>query len=456
MESSRSSPARRELERHVASRTAAAIPRGAAICAGFSGGLDSTVLLDALARVAPALGHRLCAVHVHHGLSPNADAWAASCERQCAALGVPLAIERVHVERASGDGLEAAARSARYAIYARRPEPIVALAHHRDDQAETVLLQLARGTGLKGLAAMPELRALPDSRVSIFRPLLALGRPALLAHARDRGLSWIEDESNASPRHDRNYLRLDVAPRLDARFGGWRAGASRLARHAAAAGELLDELARIDGAPTRPGAGLTLLEGLTPERRANALRAFLAAEGLAMPSESRLAEMSRQLYESREDARVRIALPDAMLVRHRGVARAVSGMDAAAPDAWRVAWRGETLLELGDGRGSVRFSPAVGEGLARELASEGDWHFGDRRGGERVRLGPARPSRTLKNLLREAAVPEWDRGRLPLLFRGEAVAWVPGIGVAAEFACPRGAAGILPAWSPDAQKAAPD
>jgi len=368
----------------------------------------------------------------------------------CAALGVPLAVVRVDVERGSGDGLEAAARAARYAAYAARPEPIVALAHHRDDQAETVLLQLARGTGLKGIAAMPELRALPGSPVSVFRPLLALGRAALLEHARERGLPWVEDESNASARHDRNYLRLEVAPRLDARFGGWRAGAARLARHAAAAGELLEALARIDGAPERAGAGLALVPGLAPERRANALRAFLAIEGLAMPTESRLAEMARQLYDARDDARVRIAVGHAMLVRHRGVARVVAGAGDSGADGWRVAWRGEALVELGAGRGAVRFSPAVGEGLAKALSGEGDWHFGERRGGERVRLAASRPSRTLKNLLREAAVPEWDRGRVPLLFRGDTVAWVPGIGVAAEFACPAGAPGIVPAWAPGA------
>ena len=450
MENSRSSPARPDLERHVASRIEAAVPRGAAICAGLSGGLDSTVLLEALARVAPALGHPLSAVHVHHGLSPNAQAWAASCERLCAALGVPLAVARVDVARGSGDGLEAAARAARYAVYAARPEPIVALAHHRDDQAETVLLQLARGTGLKGIAAMPELRALPGSPVTIFRPLLALGRAAILDHARARGLSWVEDESNASARHDRNYLRHEVAPRLDARFGGWRSGAARLARHAAAAGALLEELARIDGAPDRPGAGLALVPGLTPERRANALRAFLAVEGLAMPAESRMAEMARQLYEAREDARVRIALGGAMLVRHRAVAHVVAAARDSGADAWRVAWRGEALVALGGGRGAVRFSPAVGAGLAKALSGEGDWHFAERRGGERVRLAAARPSRTLKNLLREAAVPEWDRDHVPLLFRGEAIAWVPGIGVAAEFACPAGAPGIVPAWSPGA------
>jgi len=137
-------------------------------------------------------------------------------------------------------------------------------------------------------------------------------------------------------------------------------------------------------------------------------------------------------------------------VRHRGVAHVVAGAGDSGADGWRVAWRGEALVELGAGRGAVRFSPAVGEGLAKALSGEGDWHFGERRGGERVRLAASRPSRTLKNLLREAAVPEWDRGRVPLLFRGDTVAWVPGIGVAAEFACPAGAPGIVPAWAPGA------
>src|SRR5512142_2814015 len=128
------------LERHIADRLAASISPGASICVGFSGGMDSMVLLDALARIAPARGHVVTAVHVHHGLSPNADAWADFCAKACAALRIALTVEHVQVERRSGEGLEAAARAARYAVYAARPEPLVALAHHLDDQAETLLL----------------------------------------------------------------------------------------------------------------------------------------------------------------------------------------------------------------------------------------------------------------------------------------------------------------------------
>jgi tRNA(Ile)-lysidine synthase len=445
-----------ELDAHIASRVKRGLPRGAAICVGLSGGLDSVTLLDLLARAAPTLGHAVRAVHVHHGLSPNADAWAAFCERMCADRGIALDVVRVRVPGNAPEGLEAAARAGRYAVYAGREEPIVALAHHLDDQAETVLLQLLRGTGLKGLAAMPELRALEGGRVSVFRPLIDIPRAALQAHSTARGLSWIEDESNGSLRHDRNFIRHDVAPRLDARFAGWKDAASRCARHAGSAMDLLGELARIDGAPLRPGQGLELAADLSPARRANALRAFLAIEGLPMPSEARLAEMARQLYGARGDARVRIAHGGATLVRQRGVALALVDAIAACADDWRVAWHGEALVELGPGRGSVRFELAMGKGLSTARHGDADWHFARRRGGERLRLEASRPSRTLKNLFQEAAVPEWERERLPLLFRGERLAWVPGIGVAADFACAPGMPGTLPAWSPEGEKRSPD
>ncbi|HUJ01863.1 MAG TPA: tRNA lysidine(34) synthetase TilS [Usitatibacter sp.] len=439
-----------DLDRHIAARLAAAVPAGVPICVGLSGGLDSVVLLDGLGLVAPARGHALTAVHVHHGLSPNADAWARFCAELCDARGIPLSIERVHVARDAGEGMEAAARARRHAVYAARAEPFVALAHHLDDQAETVLLQVLRGTGLKGLAAMPELRELPGSHVRLFRPLLGVARSALREHAGARALRWIEDESNASLAPDRNYLRHEIAPRLDARFAGWREATARCAGHAAAGSRLADELARLDGVPSAPGAGLALDVRLCAERRANAVRAFLALEGLAMPSRARLAEMTRQLYEARGDARVRVLHDGAMLVRHRGVARVAPRVADAESPGWRVAWHGEDRIDLGAGRGEVRFAPALGAGIAADLGRAGEWHFAPRLGGERLRLSPAGPSRTLKNLLREAAIPEWQRERLPILFRGGRVAWVPGIGVAAEFSCSAGRAGLVPAWSPGA------
>jgi len=407
------------------------------ICVGLSGGVDSVVLLDTLLEGGAV---PITAVHVHHGLSPNADAWADFCRDFCKARDVPLTIERVSVDRAAPEGLEAAARSQRYAVYAARPEPCVALAHHLDDQAETVLLQLLRGTGLKGVAAMPELRELPGSHVRIYRPLLAMSRREIVARAKERGLSWIDDESNASTKHDRNYLRHEVAPLLDARFPGWRDAISRYARHAGAANELLDELARKDGALD---AGVVIDAGISPARRANALRAFLAMNGLPMPSEARLEEMARQLYGARGDARVRIEHAGVALVRQRDTVR----IDAALPQGpWGVEWHGEEDIELGPGRGSVHFERVTGSGLAAELAHGAPWRFMPRAGGEKIRLDARRPTRTLKNLLQEHDVPEWQRDRLPLLFRGDRLAWIPGVGIASEFACETGKQGLLPCW----------
>lgn len=355
---------------------------------------------------------------------------------------MPLAVEEVRVEGNTPEGLEAAARMARYAVYAGRDEPFIALAHHLDDQAETVLLQLLRGTGLKGIAAMPELRELRGTGKQIFRPLLEISRAKLTEYAEERGLRWIEDESNASTQHDRNYVRIEVSPRLDARFDRWQDALARFARHAGSAGELLDQLATLDGVPQRAGEEMPLAPELPPERRANALRVFLARNAVAMPSEALLAEMERQLFEAREDARVRVDHGGISIVRHKGAVRIERGLDAEGP--WRVDWKFENDVDLGANRGSVHFDPVVGEGIAASAATGLGWFFAPRSGGETIRLARDRPSKTLKNLLQEREISVWERERLPLLFHGANVVWVPGIGIAAEYACEAGAEGLRP------------
>ena len=383
------------------------------MCVGLSGGLDSVVLLELLA--AHRAEHPLSAVHVHHGLSPHADAWAEACARMCDALGVALAVERVRVDRGASHGLEAAARSARYAVYAARGEPFVALAHHLDDQAETALLQLLRGTGLKGVAAMPEVRALPGAHVSLFRPLLGVPRSALREHARSEGLRWIEDESNASLAHDRNFLRHEIAPRLDARFDGWREAFARFARHAAQAGELLDRLARLDGVADAPGAGLPVDRALEAPRRANALRAFLAVNGIAMPGEARLAEMARQLFGARADARVRID--------HGGISSCGIAASCASSAAWMrraalaraVARRTRARSRRGPRAGAVRGRGGRGNRCLASARASGT--------SSRARAGSASASmragrtRTLKNLLQEAALSRLAARKFAVAFR---------------------------------------
>lgn len=416
---------------------------GESVCIGLSGGMDSVVLLDLVARAGRRRGIAVSAVHVHHGLSPNADAWADFCRDACAGRGVPLDVERVRVDRASPEGLEAAARAARYAVYASRPEDYVALAHHLEDQSETVLLQLLRGTGLKGVAAMPEVRPLAMSPVKLLRPLLSIPRSEIRAHAQAHALQWIDDESNASLRHDRNFVRHEIAARLDERFPRWREAAARFSRHATAAETLLAELARIDGLPHSAGVDLVIDETLGEHRRANLLRAFLDLNGVAMPSEARLAEMAKQVFGARGDARVRLEHEGMSLLRFRNRLR----LERIAPEPapWREPWHGELDVDLGE-RGRVRFERVAGEGLAASLASGTGWHFAGRGGGERLRLGARRPTRTLKNLLQEHGIPPWERERMPLLFHGERLVWAPGIGIEAGYACPPGEPGLRPTW----------
>jgi tRNA(Ile)-lysidine synthase len=436
------------LAGHVARQLAPAVRAGERLCVGFSGGLDSTVLLDVLAGLRDRLGFALEAMHVHHGLSPNADAWASSCEAFAQGLGVPIRIERVRFDHGDPAGLEAAARRARRAALSGSGADAIALAHHRDDQAETVLLQALRGTGLKGLAGMgPVHEALG---VRWVRPLLEVPRAALEAHAGARSLVWVEDESNDSVDFDRNFLRREGLPLLASRFPQAGSSLARLARHAASAGRLLEALARQDAGAALEAARLPAapLRALPPGRAANVLRHWIEANGGAMPSEARLAEMLRQLLGARGDADVRLAHEGYLLARH-GDALAIEPAHPVTPD-WEVAWRGEAVLSLGDRLGEVRFERRAGVGIAASRVESGRWRFASRRGGERIRLAAGRPTRTLKNLLQEGDVPAWQRDRLPLLFEDGRLVWVPGIGISADYRAGPGEPGFDPRWTPAA------
>jgi tRNA(Ile)-lysidine synthase len=433
---------------HAGARLAR-VREGDRICLAFSGGLDSSVLLDLLARLRGPRRFALAALHVHHGLSPRADEWAAFCERAAARLAVPLRIERVHVDREDARGLEAAARAARYAALSREQAKFVALAHHLDDQAETVLLQALRGAGLKGISAMGEAKVV--GAATWLRPLLRVPREALQRYAQARSLEWVEDESNELTAFDRNFLRHEALPMLARRFPQLRESLARLARHAASADELLESLGREDAGEDAMRAGLAVerLRALAPVRQANALRQFLAAHTLAMPSEARLADMLRQILSSRDDARVLLPHDDRALVRHQGRIM-VDELPRAEPP-WTVRWRGERVIALGAGRGEVRFADSDGPAIDLARTAEPAWRIAPRAGGERLRLDPSRPTRTLKNLLQEHRVPVWRRGELPLLFHGEQLVWVPGIGIACDYRAAPGKRGLEPAWVPAAR-----
>jgi tRNA(Ile)-lysidine synthase len=422
------------------------------IAVALSGGRDSMVLLDALATLAPGSSCLLTAVHVHHGLSPNADAWMDFCAEECAKRGVPLAVHRVHVDRTRGTGLEAAARAARYAVFAAAAADFVAIAHHADDQAETLLLQLLRGSGPPGLAAMATLRTPPAGPV-LLRPFLSLPRAAIDAYAATRAIAWIDDESNADTARARNLVRREIAPRLAAAFDGYPATLARAAMHQAEAARLLDELAAIDAEAALAidgSAGTTLdrnafaaLAERAPHRARNLLRWFVRRHRLRAPSAARLAAMQNQLAHAANDARVRIAHDGAELGFHRG--RIV--VHTAAVAAFEVRWCGETALALP--HGVLEFAPVPGFGLDAAAATRGAIVIRARSGGEKIRLSGDRPRQTLKRLLQVAGVPHWQRDALPFVWCGELLAAVPGIGVDIAFAAAAGAPGYDLHWRPD-------
>jgi len=420
------------------------------VVVALSGGRDSMALLDALAQLAPELSLVLSAAHVHHGLSPHADAWATFCGAACAARSVPLVVHRVRVARAGGESLEAAARTARYAALATSEAELIALAHHADDQAETMLLQLMRGAGPAGLAAMPLHRS-PSAGPALFRPLLALPRIAIDAYAQARDLAWVDDESNVDTGMRRNLIRHDIAPRLAAAFPGYPATLVRAAFHQADAARLADDLARLDAAnavATDVNRGMLLDRGAlialfrrAPYRARNLLRWFVVEHGLRAPSAARLAAMLDQLVHAAADSRVRLPHDGAEIGFHRR--RIVVHPPAVAP--FLILWRGERQLALP--HGTLEFAPCRGgdEGCAAIAPHEVSVRL--RTGGERIQLARDRPRRALKSVLRDAGMPSWQRESLPLVFSGEALAAVPGIGVDVGFQAAAGTPGYAIHWS---------
>lgn len=427
-----------DLPGQVLARLRDQVPAGGRLTVGFSGGLDSTVLLHLLAQLRPAMACSLDALHVHHGLSPHADAWANHCRVVCQGLGVPLEVRHVRVEL-RGEGPEAAARTARYGVFAGWAGEAIALAHHRDDQAETVLAQLLRGGGVRGLAAMPASRPLPGGRVRLLRPLLDVSRGDLLAWARLRGLTWVEDESNENTGLTRNALRRDTLPALEARFPGTAAGLAESAAGFAEAARLLDDLADLDARDILNADGLDVarLARLAEPRARNLLRRYLESTGAEIHAR-RLREGLRQLLSARPDAGLRVDFGARALVRFAGRAQLASlrGVPEPLPE---LCWAGEERLQLADGAWLV-FRPVAGEGVR---LAPGQVTVRYRRGGEKLRPGAGRPRRPVKALMREAAIPPWRRNRLPFVYTGERLVWVAGLGPDADLRAGPGEAGWL-------------
>lgn len=394
-------------------------------------------------------GVSLFAFHVHHGLSPNADAWLAHVEATAAALGATVDHRRVAVEQ-GGAGIEAAARKLRYRalgeLCREHGAGLLLTAHHLDDQAETVLLQLLRGSGPAGLSGMDAANSAPEllgnPSLVMARPLLPLARAELEAYADEHGLAWVEDESNHDPRYARNALRHTVMPALAQAFPGFQQRFARSAAHAQSAQRLLDELAAQDLAASLVDGAVDVarVRAMSLDRAYNMLRHWFRQQGLAMPSTAWLVEMVAQLVEARHDAQLLVTHPACHIRRHRDRLYITPKLADLAgmrdPDDEGVieklgegfSWKGEAALVFPAYGGVLHFEAA-------EVGFDAAWLRGQplvidfRKGGERLKLAPNRPTRGLKAHYQAADVPAWERARLPIVSSGADLLYAAGLGM---------------------------
>jgi len=425
---------------------AALLPPGVQVCVAFSGGRDSAVLVHALAAIRVQHELTLRAVHVHHGLQAAADDWARHCAAFCAARAVPLTVLRLATPGNQGRGLEAAAREARYAALAGelKPGEWLLTAHHEDDQLETLLLHLLRGSGVAGLAAIPATGGLGGGR--LLRPLLAVPAARIQAWAQAESLQWLDDPMNRDLALDRNYLRAEILPRLRRR---WPAVASAAGRSAALAGEaagLLGDLAAMDASSVAPDGHISLqgLAALSPARQRNLVRHLVRQRGWPAPPERRLREGLPQFLRAAPERHPLLAWGSHALRRYRG---ALYLLDLDEDLRWSggpLNWNGAGVLELGGVRGRLRLESAAGTGLKPDIARDLVVSF--RSGGERVRAPGDPHHRTLKYLFQSHGVVPWMRPHVPLLHARGQLAAVGDLWVADWASAAPGEAGTRVIW----------
>lgn len=404
----------------------------------FSGGLDSSVLLYSLAKTRQQHGKPLLAVHVDHRLQPDSAEWAKHCERVASELGVDFVSDAVTVDHDVGLGPEAAARDARYTTLRRHigAGDWLLSAHHRDDQAETLLINLMRGSGPAGIAGIPAIRKFADGW--LVRPLLGVSRNALAQYASEHGLEWIDDPSNDESRYDRNFLRNEVLPLLERR---WPEASSRLdksASFAREAAELLAEFADADLASI--GTTVDRLDGaalraLTPTRQKNVLRRAISRAGLPPVSSRRLQSIIDELLPARDDAAPLVCWDGAEVRRFRDRLYLLTATPAPEFDGRRL---GADPVSLGAGLGRLLLEQGNGPGLSEDCVSAG-LTLKLRAGGEELKPLGQTHTRKLKKLLQEDSIVPWMRDRLPLVYCGERLVAVADIWLASEVAVSGGA-----------------
>lgn len=418
---------------------------------GYSGGRDSSVLLHALAGLRPHLpdDSEMRAVHVNHGLSAYADTWSQHCASVCSALTLPCQILRVNAKPQSGESPEAAAREARYQAITVLIEAgdVLLTAHHQDDQAETLLLQLLRGAGPHGLAAMPV--CTPFGAGWLARPLLGMTATDLASYAEQHQLSWIEDPSNVDTGFDRNYLRHDVMPHLKQQWPAVSRTLSRAAAHAAEAASLLDTLAdsdmRLVQGSTQDTLSVSGLLTLDEARQRNVLRRWFKRLNLPVPTTIHLQHIQHDILNAAADSIPCVGWGSvnqgAEARRYRDLIYAMPRLPAHNPHITRTWDMRQPLTLAGVGTFTATSTPDAGIKVSLLTGHSVSVRF--RQGGERCRPAGRGHTHELRKLFQERGVPPWQRDRLPLIYIGGELAAVANLWVCEPFHAAHNEPGIV-------------
>jgi tRNA(Ile)-lysidine synthase len=400
------------------------------ITVALSGGVDSVVLLHLLHQLQKTQKFTLKASHVHHGLSKNADKWVKFCEKLCTKLSVPLDVHRIKLPQKQSLGIEGEARQLRYEKLLQSQTDLVVLAHHEDDQAETFLLQLIRGAGVKGLSSMAHF----DATRRLWRPLLNASRIDIESYAKKHKLKWIEDESNQNIDFDRNFVRSKVLPILKNRFNHIIKVISRSSSHLAEAQHLLDDLAQMDlkshlkSINYKHKLQVKTLDELSNARAKNVLRYWLEINDQMMPSKDLLDELLRQVLTAKKDATIKIHLSKYFEIRRYKDEIYIVQKNKNIQKNYEMIWAGESEIILPNAQKLI-FKKVKGRGINLKFLNHQKLKIRNRQGGEFFKPDSKRPTKKIKQLLQESDLPPWERDFFPMIFVGDELAFIPNFGI---------------------------
>jgi tRNA(Ile)-lysidine synthase len=414
------------------------------IAVAYSAGLDSSVLLSLVAQYCRLNNLPIYAFHVHHGISLNADAWEEHARQNCRDLQVTFDSARVQLHK-NGLGVEAAARSARYSALGEMCSfhgiNLLLTAHHQDDQAETILLQLMRGTGLAGLSGMDNANYAPDllgggCAALIARPLLGTPKKELQRYALTHAINFVDDESNHQTIYTRNALRLKLMPLMDELAPGYSMRLARASEHARSALNILTEVASEDCARCSQDQELLLVElkKLSSDRVDNLLRFWMRKLGMKMPSTVRFNQIKYQIFSAKEDARIMVRHENWEIHRYRNKLSAARRVIEPSPSDLKqmICWKGEEFLTIPTFKGCLYFTPSK-EGVAIDDLLNCELSIRGRQEGERLRLALNRPSRDMKSHFQTAGIPYWRRSLLPFVYKDSQLLFVAELGLDSAF-----------------------